>query len=213
MILNDRELRALIRTKEFALDPFEDALVQPSSVDLRLDDFARVIQPGAEAFDVRDDPEAFYETLRIPPEGHVLAAHATFIGQTAEFMRIPETCQGQIAQRSSVIRLGIHVSSSLVNPGYAGKLPIIVSNLSSRPIRLLPGLPICQLVLMTLSGRPDVIYPEKADAKYHDERELLASRIAEDARRWVRPASPRLADLSEAEKFRKVVSIRDDRDD
>ncbi len=214
MILNDREIRVLLRSKEFVLDPFEDSLVQPSSVDLRLDVFARSIPSSDEEFDVRNkNISDFYAETRLPDEGFVLAPSATLIGQTMEFMTIPVTCQGMIAQRSSLVRLGIHVSSSLINPGYSGNLPLFISNRSARPIRIHSGLPFCQLVLMTLSGRPDVIYPEKKDAKYQGEREVLGSLIAEDAHRWVRPPSPRLVDPTQAKNFQKEVLIAEESDD
>ena len=213
MILIDRDIRALIKSHELVLDPFEDDLVQPSSIDLRLDSFARTIASNTEEFDLRSDAAEVYDELRLADEGHVLAPYGTLIGQTMELMQIPATCQGLIAPRSSLVRLGIHVASSLINPGYVGKLPILISNLSTRPIRIFAGLPICQLVLLKLSGRPDVIYPEKADAKYHGELESLGSRIAEDAARWVSTPSPRLADPSQAKKFRKEVSTTDGSDD
>lgn len=107
-------------------------------------------------------------------------------GQTFEHMKIPDTCVGLIEQRSSFMRLGIHVSSSLVNPGYAGNLPCLISNRSGRPLRIFARIPFCQLVLLTLSGRPDVTYAEKKDAKYQGERRFLPSRLATDAQRWVR---------------------------
>lgn len=215
MILNDRELRALLRTQELLLTPFDDDLVQPSSIDLRLDRFTRTIEACEAVVDLAEDiVEAdLYRDVEIGDDGLVLAPGETILGQTAETMRLPSTCQGMIAQRSGIVRLGIHVSSSLINPGYEGNLPLIITNRARRPFRLHAGMPICQLVLLRLTGRPDVIYPEKTDAKYQGERKILPSRVPEDVRRWARPPSLRLADPSQAERFRKDAIFEDDSDD
>lgn len=215
MTLNDRELRELLRLGELVLDPIDDELIQPSSIDLRLHNFARRISESSEVFDLEQDitEAAMYVDAELGEAGLVLGPHETLIGQTAETIRLPATCQGMIAQRSSVIRIGIHVSSSLINPGYEGNLPLLITNHTRRPFRLYAGMPICQLVLLRLSDRPDKIYPEMPGAKYHGERRLLPSRVAEDVRRWARPPSLRLADPSQAEGFRKEPVFEDDSDE
>lgn len=187
MVLNDREIRALLKHGELVLEPFDDALVQPSSVDLTLDSFARIVEDGHGELDIRSPDQGAYKEVNLPADGYVIAPGGMLIGQTVEHMKIPDSCQGMIAQRSSLMRLGIHVSSSLINPGYAGNLPCLISNKTGRPLRIFAGIPFCQLVLLGLSGRPDVTYPEKSDAKYHGEKRFLPSDIAIDAQRWIRP--------------------------
>ena len=213
MIIIDRDIRALLRQGELILDPFEDRLVQPSSVDLRLDRFVRILKEGTEELDIRDPRSAEqYEEANIGDDGFLLRPHGLLLGQTLEYMRIPDTCQGMIAQRSSLMRLGIHVSSSLINPGYAGNLPCLLTNRTDRPIRIFSGIPVCQLVLIRLTGRPDITYPEKPDAKYHEERRFLTSGIAKDAQQWVRP-SPRLAHPEQANEFVMEVTVADPKED
>lgn len=215
MILSDRELRALLQQGELTLVPFEDELIQPSSIDLRLHAFTRSIEPSPEVFDLAQDvlESELYRDVEIGHEGLILGPGDTLLGQTAETMRLPATCQGMIAQRSSLVRIGIHVSSSLINPGYDGNLPLMIRNCSRRPLRIHAGTPICQLVLFRLSSRPDAIYPEKPDAKYQGERRITPSRVAEDVRRWVRPPVLHLADPTQAEAFRKEPIFEDDSDE
>lgn len=215
MILNDRELRALLKDGEFVLQPFADDLIQPSSIDLRLDRFVRRVAADDAVFDLAQDvvESELYSDDEIGDQGIVVNPGDTILGQTAETMKIPATCQGMIAQRSSIVRLGIHVSSSLVNPGYEGNLPLMITNRAPRPFCLRAGVPICQLVLLRLTGRPDVIYSDKPDAKYHGERKFLPSRVADDVRRWGRSAGLELADPAQAERFRKEVSFEDDDDE
>ena len=200
MVLNDKELRALLRQGALALDPFDDALVQPASIDLRLSSSARVIEAGDAEIDIRSAKQVAYPQIELAAEGHVIPPGGVLIAQTLEHMKIPDTCLGMIEQRSSFMRLGVHVSSSLINPGYAGTLPCLISNRTGRPLRIFAGIPFCQLVLLALSGRPDITYPEKWDAKYHGERRALPSDLATDAQRWIR-----IGDGAEPAKLKDIL--------
>lgn len=213
MVLNDREIRALLKQGELLLEPFDTALVQPASVDLRLDDFARIIKADSGEIDLRSAQHSdAYEDVHIADGGYVIPPGGLLLGQSLEHMRIPATCKGMIEQRSSLMRLGIQVSSSLINPGYAGNLPLFIFNATGRAIRVFAGVPFCQLVLLRLSGRPDVIYSEKPDAKYHEERKFLTSKISEDAQRWIAP-SARLVHPEQAEDFQMEMSTVEASDD
>lgn len=215
MIASDHEIRGLLDGGEFVLEPREEALIQPSSVDLRLGRNVRRLQGGREVLNLAgdlDEGEA-YADLEIPVEGVILAAGEALLGQTFERMTLPATFQGVIEQRSSLVRLGVQVTSSLVNPGYVGNLPLLIVNLGRRPILLHSEMPVCQLVLHHLTNRPGVTYPEKPGAKYQGERMITASRVAEDVRRWSRPPSLSLVDPSQASSFRKEAIFEDDDDE
>lgn len=211
MILVDRELRALLRQGDLKLDPFDDGLVQPSSIDLRLDAFARRLRASESPLDTRGEGAGLeYEDVDLSGDsGYVLGPRECLIVQTYEHMRIPATSMGRIAERSSLVRLGLAVTASLINPGYAGRLPCTLTNLTGRAIRIYARVPFCQLVLHQCVGRPDVVYPEKRDAKYHDEPSALPSAIHEDVVRW-RPA-PRLAHPEQASELK--VEISEDKDE
>lgn len=215
MIASDRELRGLLDSGELVLDPREDALLQPSSVDLRLGRCVRRLQGGSEVLNLAEDLDEVevYADQEIPAEGVILDAGEALLGQTLERMTLPATFQGVIQQRSSLIRLGVQVTSSVVNPGYVGNLPLLIVNLSRRPILMHSGMPVCQLVLHGLTSRPAQTYPEKPGAKYQGERVITASRVSEDVRRWSRPPSLTLADPSQASSFRKEAIFEDDGDE
>ncbi|PSM30555.1 hypothetical protein BVG81_009925 [Haliangium sp. UPWRP_2] len=144
---------------------------------------------GHQEVSLRDaDHVDLYETVHIPSEGYIISSKGCLIGQTMEYMKIPNTYGAILAQRSSLMRLGIQVTSSWINPGYAGNLPVLITNTTERPVRIFSGIPFCQLVLLRLSGRPDVTYAEKADAKYHAERQFHPSQVGQDAKRWIAPS-------------------------
>lgn len=187
MALNDKEIRAMLESGEFKLDPFEPSLVQPSSIDLRINGFARALKAGLEEIDLacsKEDLARHYSDVILTSDGYVIPPRGVLIVQTKEHMTIPDTCQGMIAQRSSWMRVGLHVSSSLINPGYHGNLPVLISNLTDRPVRIYPNMPFCQLVLLRMTERPIQTYAELQDAKYQGETQFFISRISEDASRW-----------------------------
>lgn len=214
MVLIDREIRALLKQGELVLEPFDERLVQPASVDLRLDGFARQINANGPEIDLRRlANEEIYSEVNISDNGLIIPPGGALVGQTREYMRIPANCLGLIEQRSNMTRIGIQVSSSLINPGYAGNLPTRIVNTTGRPVRIFAGIPFCQLVLLRLTGRPDVIYSEKTDAKYYDERPFLPSKVDEDARKW---SAPRMrlvnpAQAADLEKEMSIVEVPDDK--
>lgn len=210
MVLSDWEIRMIREAGEFGLDPFDDALVQPSSVDLRLDRFARHARADVQEIDTRSGPDVLsthFDAVEITDSGYALAPGDVLIGQTLEHIRVPGWCQGMIAQRSGLMRIGLHVSSSLLNPGYVGNLPCLIANIGRVPVRLYQGTPFCQLVLRRLSSPPKVLYA--ASGKYQGERRFEVSRIGEDVERWA-PPSPRLANPAESVKFEVLVEHDDD---
>ena len=44
MLLSDKDIRAAIASGRVALDPYDPAMVQPSSVDVRIDRYFRVFE-------------------------------------------------------------------------------------------------------------------------------------------------------------------------
>lgn len=210
MILVDREIRFLLARKELVLDPVDPAQVQPASIDLRLHRRVQLLKEDEGELDLSDPELATqYEESEIPDEGLVVPPHGSIFVQVKEYMRIPDTCMGRIAQRSSLMRAGIHVSSSLINPGYAGHLPCLLQNATARGIRIFADVPFCQLILHRCIGRPERTYAEKGDAKYHEERPSRPSAISADIRRWVKPA-PRPLNPEEAARLKVELLPEED---
>lgn len=182
--LTDNEIRTLLGSGELNFSPLRADQIRGSSVDLRLDSFARVVRKGA-ALDVKmpsDQLAAHFENVTIGEAGYVLQPRELLIGQTMENIKVPVTTQGNILQRSSLVRLGLQVTSSILNPGYQGNLPLLIVNLTEAAIRIEAGMLICQIVLLKLSDRPMMTYLEQPGAKYFGETEFRISKISEDAR-------------------------------
>jgi hypothetical protein len=105
---------------------------------------------------------SFGETITIRPRELLL-------GRTLEEFTVPNGYAAQLTGRSSFARLGLQVTASggFINPGWRGRMPLQLTNLSPNPIRLVPGLPICQVHFVRLTDLPEKPYGHPdLDSKY-----------------------------------------------
>ncbi len=174
MILSDSAIRKLIREGEITIDPLEEDQIQCSSVDLRLgEEFA--IYSGREVIDVRKgvgDIRRVYaeEFIEILPKEFLLAT-------TVEYVKLPAGITAFVEGRSSLGRLGLFIENAgWVDAGFEGQITLELYNANSVPIRLYPGMRICQLVLARLEGIPTRLY----SGKYKGQRGVTPSKIHMD---------------------------------
>ena len=140
MLLSDRDIRAHIDAGRVRLDPWLPEMVQPSSVDVRLDRFFRVfenhrypvIDPAAE------QPEL---TRLVEPEGDepfVLHPGEFVLGATYEQVSLPDDIAARLEGKSSLGRLGLltHSTAGFIDPGFTGHVTLELSNMATLPIKL-----------------------------------------------------------------------------
>ena len=181
MLLSDRDLRSEIAAGRLGIDPFDESLVQPSSVDVRLDNLFRVfnntrythIDPS-----VRQDD---LTTLVEPKEGEPFVLHPGefVLGQTLERVTLPNDLVARLEGKSSLGRLGllIHSTAGFVDSGFSGNLTLELSNVANLPITLWPGMKIGQLCLLRLTSPAESPYGSaKAGSKYQGQRGPTPSR-------------------------------------
>ena len=179
-VLSDLRLLEKIYDKELKIEPFVFENLQPASIDLTLDSKIKIPKNEGEKLDPiflkGEGYEAHFQTEDL--EDFPLLPGHFVIGEIKETITLPRTVNGHIQNRNSIIRLGVNVGlSSYINPGYSGKLPIVIHNLGNFKINLVPGMRICQLVLHDVHPEPYVDYSEKKDAKYHCEKGDLLSKL------------------------------------
>ena len=156
VLLSDRDIKSELATGRLGIDPFDDALVQPSSVDVRLDNLFRVfnntrythIDPS-----VRQDD---LTTLVEPKEGEPFVLHPGefVLGATLERCTLPDDLAGRLEGKSSLGRLGLltHSTAGFIDPGFSGHITLELSNVANLPITLWPGMKIGQLCLLRLTN-------------------------------------------------------------
>ncbi|MCE5287864.1 MAG: dCTP deaminase [Nocardiaceae bacterium] len=181
MLLSDRDIRAEIESGRLGIDPFEPGLVQPSSVDVRLDSFFRVfnntkythIDPALRQDDLT--------SLVQPDEGEPFVLHPGefVLGATLECCTLPVDLAGRLEGKSSLGRLGLltHSTAGFIDPGFNGHITLELSNVANLPITLWPGMKIGQLCLIRLSSPAEHPYGSSAvGSKYQGQRGPTPSR-------------------------------------
>ncbi|MFM8895430.1 MAG: dCTP deaminase [Actinomycetales bacterium] len=188
MLLSDRDLRAEVAAGRVALEPDSDALVQPSSIDVRLDRWFRVFENHRYAqIDPRlEQPDL---TRLIEPEGDepfVLHPGEFVLGSTLEVVTLPDDIAGRLEGKSSLGRLGLltHSTAGFIDPGFSGHVTLELSNVATLPILLYPGMKIGQLCLIRLSSPAEVPYGSaKVGSRYQGQRGPTPSRSFENFHR------------------------------
>jgi dCTP deaminase len=146
----------LVREGRVRIDPWDDAMVQPASVDLRLGDTFRVFHNHrVSTIDLREPPRGLTEEVKIgADEPFVIHPGEFCLGRTMEWIELPEDIVSRIEGKSSIGRLGliVHATAGFCDPGWKGTLTLELNNLTRVPIKLYAGLPIAQLSFMTLDA-------------------------------------------------------------
>jgi dCTP deaminase len=181
VLLSDRDIRAELAQGRVVLEPFEDAMVQPSSIDVRIDKYFRVfenhryphIDPAEEQPDL---------TRMVEPEGDepfILHPGEFVLASTYEVVTLPDDIAGRLEGKSSLGRLGLltHSTAGFIDPGFSGHVTLELSNVATLPIKLWPGMKIGQLCLFRLSSPAEHPYgSERYGSRYQGQRGPTQSR-------------------------------------
>ncbi|MBN9613708.1 MAG: dCTP deaminase [Actinobacteria bacterium] len=181
MLLSDRDINAELQSGRISLSPSEPEMVQPSSVDVRLDRYFRLFDNHKYA--VIDPAEEQPELTRLievdPAEGFILHPGEFVLGSTYEQVGLPDDIAARLEGKSSLGRLGLltHSTAGFIDPGFEGHVTLELSNVATLPIRLWPGMKIVQLCFFRLSSPADRPYGAGATySRYLGQRGPTASR-------------------------------------
>ena len=181
MLLSDRDIRAELDSGKVGLAPYDPSMIQPSSVDVRLDRYFRVfenhryphIDPAVEQPDLTRlvEPDTDEPFILYPGE-FVLAS-------TYEIVTLPDDIAGRLEGKSSLGRLGLltHSTAGFIDPGFSGHVTLELSNVATLPIKLWPGMKIGQLCLFQLSSPAEHPYGSAVyGSRYQGQRGPTPSR-------------------------------------
>ena len=187
MILSDRDIREAIRAGQIGLEPFDEADIQPSSVDLRVDRYFRTFNNHRYAhIDVKDEMSELTELVDVKPdEAFILHPGEFVLGSTLEYVKLPNDLVARLEGKSSLGRLGllIHSTAGYVDPGFEGHLTLELSNVANLPITIYPEMKIGQISFFKLTSPAENPYgSKKVGSKYQGQRGPTASRYYENFR-------------------------------
>jgi dCTP deaminase len=181
VLLSDRDILAEIESRRVIVEPYDPAIIQPSSIDFRLDRYFRVfenhryphIDPAADQSDL---------TREVEPTGDepfILHPGEFVLGSTLEVVTLPDDLAARVEGKSSLGRLGLltHATAGFVDPGFSGHVTLELANVATLPIKLYPGMKIGQLCFFRLSSPAEHPYgSEKYGSRYQGQRGPTPSR-------------------------------------
>ena len=181
MLLSDRDLRKALADGRLGLDPFDEAMVQPSSIDVRLDRYFRVF---ANHRYTHIDPAAQQDDLTelVEPKGDepfILHPGEFVLGSTLEVITLGDDLASRLEGKSSLGRLGLltHSTAGFIDPGFSGHVTLELSNVANLPIKLYPGMKIGQICVLQLSSPSEHPYGSSVyGSRYQDQRGPTPSR-------------------------------------
>ncbi|RAG81400.1 dCTP deaminase [Streptacidiphilus pinicola] len=181
MLLSDKDIRSEIESGRVVIDPFDPEMIQPSSIDVRLDRFFRVfenhkyphIDPAVEQPDL---------TRLVEPDGDdpfILHPGEFALASTYEVVTLPTDIASRLEGKSSLGRLGLltHSTAGFIDPGFSGHVTLELSNVATLPIKLYPGMKIGQLCMFRLTSPAEFPYgSERYGSRYLGQRGPTPSR-------------------------------------
>jgi dCTP deaminase len=191
VILSDRTLREQLDAGRIVIDPLDETLIQPSSIDVRISNLFRVFRNHTRGvIDVKQDLTDLTELIEMPAsvDGHdteafMLHPGEFVLGSTLERVAVPDDLVGRIEGKSSLGRLGlmIHSTAGFIDAGFDGHITLELANVASLPITLYPGMKIGQISFMEMTSPADKPYGQGATgSKYQGQRGPTPSRYFEN---------------------------------
>jgi len=193
MRLCDRDIADCLDTGRLTIEPRPPShRITGISVDLTLGSSFRVFNDHLAAYvDLSGSREDINKTLNSVMSKEIcLSADDIFflhpgelaLAVTHETVTLPDDLVGWIDGRSSLARLGlmVHATAHRIDPGWHGKIVLEFVNGGKLPLGLKPNMLIGAINFETMSGSADKPYNKRTDAKYQDQKGVVASRICED---------------------------------
>jgi len=181
VLISDRDIRTELEAGRIALDPLDLEMVQPSSVDVRIDRFFRLFDNHKYAhIDPSEDQPELTRLVEVQADEPFILHPGEFVlGSTYETVTLPEDIAARLEGKSSLGRLGLltHSTAGFIDPGFSGHVTLELSNVATLPIKLWPGMKIGQLCFFRLSSPAEYPYGSgEYGSRYQGQRGPTASR-------------------------------------
>jgi dCTP deaminase len=181
VVLSDATIARCLAEGRIEIDPYDASLLQPSSVDVRVDRFFRVFHNNRYPYiDVKAQQEELTELVEVDGDAPFVLHPGEFVlGSTLERVRLPDDLVARLEGKSSLGRLGllIHSTAGFIDPGWDGHVTLELSNVATLPITIYPGMKIGQISFMQMTEPAATPYGSDAiGSKYKGQKGPTASR-------------------------------------
>lgn len=176
MILPDREIQVAIQERQILIEPVPSPdRYSSSSLDLTLGRPIRIwnrhdtpgvepmiMCPGAPDYNYAEVAKKHTQVKELGADGHVIEPGDFILGWTAEDVTLPTQTRiaARVEGKSSLARIGIgiHITAPTIHAGFSGSIQLEIFNLGPLYVRLVPGMPVCQLIFELTLGTPQKGY-------------------------------------------------------
>ena len=170
MILSGLEIKKRLGS-DIIIEPYDEKFLNPNSYNLRLHNELLVYDD--DILDMKKANKA--SSIIIPEDGLTLVPGKLYLGRTLEFTKT-NNCVPMLEGRSSIGRLGlyIHVTAGFGDVGFTGFWTLELHCV--QPIKIYPGIDICQIYYHTLQGD----FVEYKSGKYQNNTGIQPSLLYKD---------------------------------
>jgi len=182
MILSDRSIKESVASGRIVITPYDESLVQPASIDIRLDGRFLVFRNYKySCIDPKSPQQDLTEMIEVGDDEPFIVHPGEFIlGSTVERIALGDDLVARLEGKSSLGRLGliVHATAGYVDPGFDGNITLELSNVANLPIRLYPGMKVGQISFFAMSTPADRPYGHPSlGSKYKGQTVPTASRM------------------------------------
>ena len=180
-MLSDRDIKRYIADGAITLEPFDAELIQPASVDIKLDNNFRTFTNSRHPVIPADNPPADLTQLVhvCDNEQFILHPGEFVLASTIEYLTLGDNIAARLEGKSSMGRIGlmIHSTAGFIDPGFEGQITLELSNVARLPLALTPRMKIGQLSFIELSSPCEFPYGSpKLGSKYQHQQGPTPSR-------------------------------------
>jgi dCTP deaminase len=181
VVLSDATIARCLAEGRIEIDPYDPSLLQPSSVDVRVDRLFRVFHNNRYPFiDVKQAQEELTELVEVEGDNPFVLHPGEFVlGSTLERIRLSNDLVARLEGKSSLGRLGllIHSTAGFIDPGWDGHVTLELSNVATLPITIYPEMKIGQISFMQMTEPASTPYgSSEIGSKYKGQKGPTASR-------------------------------------
>jgi dCTP deaminase len=170
MILSGKEIKKCLGTK-IKIEPYNESQLNPNSYNLTLHN--EMLVYDNHVLDMKKENTA--SQVIIPEEGYELQPNKLYLGRTIEFTET-NAYVPMLEGRSSIGRLGlfVHITAGFGDVGFSGFWTLEM--FCVQPIRIYPGIQICQIFYHSIEGEYDLY----RSGKYQGNKGIQPSLLFKD---------------------------------
>lgn len=179
MILSDGNIKAAIAAGSIVVSPYDEAMINPSSLDIRLGDMYTETRPEYQPMNGngRVDPldKKTFVTTTTKQNSYLLKARSTVLVSMLEHLELPDNISAKLLGKSSLARLGMDNSSPAgwIDAGWRGYITMELTNHAHYDLQLTKGMKIGQLVFFAHTPSEK---PYSQTGRYYDQSAGQGSR-------------------------------------